>query len=178
MSVLTCPCPRCSSTLEFAWRRQTDVVDATCERCGGEYALGPSGVVPLPPRCAAELRTQPMPGVRAALLAKYQAIVAQYPDSRSWFERLEAVCVGDILVEPGWLLKQVVGDEIDPYGLYRIYPDGRIAPVSRLAKRFLDAIESGTPALPGIGEGLRVQKIIDLARLSHQSGAKRIVVDQ
>ena len=29
------------------------------------------------------------------------------------------------------------------------YPDGRIAPVSRLAKRFFDAIESGGTAAPG-----------------------------
>jgi hypothetical protein len=67
-----------------------------------------------------------MAGVRAALIAKYEALVAQYPDSGSWLERLEAVCVGDVLVEPGWLVRQILGDEIDPFGLYRIYPDGRI----------------------------------------------------
>lgn len=57
------------------------------------------------------------------------------------------------------------------------YPDGRIAPVSRLAKRFLDAVETDGPALPGIDEGLRVQKLIHLARLSHQNGSKRITID-
>lgn len=47
------------------------------------------------------------------------------------------------------------------------YPDGRIAPVSRLAKRFLDAIENGGTVTPGIREGHRVQHLIELARLSH-----------
>ncbi len=47
------------------------------------------------------------------------------------------------------------------------YADGRIAPVSRLAKRFLDAIEKGGDVTPGIREGHRVQHLIELARLSH-----------
>lgn len=47
------------------------------------------------------------------------------------------------------------------------FPDGRIAPVSRLAARFLDAIEKGTQVRPGIREGHRVQHLIELARLSH-----------
>ena len=50
------------------------------------------------------------------------------------------------------------------------YPDGRIAPVSRLAKLFLDAIENdGTPK-PGFAEGYRVQVLIDAARRSHNQG--------
>lgn len=57
------------------------------------------------------------------------------------------------------------------------YPDGRIAPVSRLAKRFLDAIEAKTPAVPGIAEGLRVQELIELARISHQNNSERRVID-
>src|SRR5689334_1520564 len=48
------------------------------------------------------------------------------------------------------------------------YPDGRIAPVSRLAKTFLDAIETGSEASPGFAEGYRVQVLIDAARRSHQ----------
>jgi predicted dehydrogenase len=48
------------------------------------------------------------------------------------------------------------------------YPDGRIAPVSRLAKMFLDAIETGSAASPGFAEGYRVQVLIDAARRSHQ----------
>jgi predicted dehydrogenase len=47
------------------------------------------------------------------------------------------------------------------------YPDGRIAPVSRLAKIFFDAIESGGIATPGFAEGYRVQLLIDAARRSH-----------
>ncbi len=59
-----------------------------------------------------------------------------------------------------------VGDPIDAQ-----YPDGRIAPVSRLAKRFFDAIESGTPATPGFAEGYRAQVLIDAARRSNSQGA-------
>ena len=51
------------------------------------------------------------------------------------------------------------------------YPDGRIAPVSRLAKRFFDAIESGGTATPGFAEGYRVQRLMDAARRSHNQGA-------
>jgi len=51
------------------------------------------------------------------------------------------------------------------------YPDGRIAPVSRLARIFFDAIESGGSAKPGFAEGYRVQQLIDAARQSHLRGA-------
>jgi predicted dehydrogenase len=51
------------------------------------------------------------------------------------------------------------------------FPDGRIAPVSRLARRFLDAIEKGRTVQPGFAEGYRVQQLIDAARRSHQTGA-------
>jgi predicted dehydrogenase len=50
------------------------------------------------------------------------------------------------------------------------YPDGRIAPVSRLAKIFFDAIEGGDVAKPGFAEGYRVQQLIEAARRSHQQG--------
>jgi len=58
------------------------------------------------------------------------------------------------------------------------YPDGRIAPVSRLAKRFLDAIETGTPAAPGIADAFRVQQLIEHARASHRDGSRMIAVDR
>ena len=51
------------------------------------------------------------------------------------------------------------------------YPDGRIAPVSRLANRFFDAIEQGATMQPGFAEGYRVQQLIDAARRAHLSGA-------
>ena len=50
------------------------------------------------------------------------------------------------------------------------YPDGRIAPVSRLAKKFFDAIESSSTAVPGFAEGYRVQRLMDGARRSHSQG--------
>ena len=49
-------------------------------------------------------------------------------------------------------------------------PDGRIAPVSRLAKRFLDAIEQGGSAQPDFAAGYRVQQLIDAAQRSHREG--------
>ena len=50
------------------------------------------------------------------------------------------------------------------------YPDGRIAPVSRLAKKFFDAIESGGTPAPGFAEGYRVQRLMDAALRSHSQG--------
>jgi predicted dehydrogenase len=50
-------------------------------------------------------------------------------------------------------------------------PDGRIAPVSRLAKLFLDAVETGGTPQPGFAEGYRVQQLIDAAKRSHREGA-------
>lgn len=51
------------------------------------------------------------------------------------------------------------------------YPDGRIAPVSRLAKSFLDAIEKGASAQPNFAAGYRVQQLIDAAQRSHRESA-------
>jgi len=67
---------------------------------------------------------------------------------------------------PGASLKRIA--VIDPVDAQ--YPDGRIAPVSRLAKKFFDAIESGGTANPGFAEGYRVQTIMDAARRSHDLG--------
>ena len=50
------------------------------------------------------------------------------------------------------------------------YPDGRIAPVSRLAKKFIDAIEKGGNAQPDFAAGFRVQQLIDAAQRSHREG--------
>lgn len=60
----------------------------------------------------------------------------------------------------------VEGDPLD-----RQFPaESRIAPVSRLAKRFLDAIEQRQPATPGFAEGFRVQVLLDAVRRSHALG--------
>jgi predicted dehydrogenase len=48
--------------------------------------------------------------------------------------------------------------------------DGRIAPVSRLAAGFLDAIENGQPAPIGFAQGLRVQALLDIARRANNLG--------
>jgi predicted dehydrogenase len=50
------------------------------------------------------------------------------------------------------------------------YPDGRIAPVSRLAKIFLDAIESGGAGEPDFAAGYRVQQLIAAAQRSDREG--------
>ncbi len=52
----------------------------------------------------------------------------------------------------------------------RQYGDGRIAPVSRLAKRFLDAVEHGSGGRPDFHDGYRVQRLIAAARDSHARG--------
>ncbi len=50
------------------------------------------------------------------------------------------------------------------------YPDGRIAPVARLAKIFIDAIEKGGAAEPDFAAGYRVQQLIEAAQRSHHEG--------
>ena len=45
--------------------------------------------------------------------------------------------------------------------------DSRIAPVSRLVARFLDAIEARKPVQPGFVEGYRVQVLLDGAPFAH-----------
>ena len=60
---------------------------------------------------------------------------------------------------------------LDDEPLDRQFPiDGRIAPVSRLASRFLDAIERKRPMSPGFSEGYRVQVLLDAVRRSHDLG--------
>jgi predicted dehydrogenase len=51
-----------------------------------------------------------------------------------------------------------------------LFADGRTAPVSRLAKNFLDAIEGGGSAQPDFAAGYRVQQLIDAAQRSHRQG--------
>ncbi len=66
---------------------------------------------------------------------------------------------------PAPLARIAVGDPVDAQ-----YPDGRIAPVSRLAAKFLDALESGVPAKPDFAEGYRAQQLIEAAQRSHGTG--------
>ena len=64
-----------------------------------------------------------------------------------------------------------VAIEDDP--LDRQFPgEGRVAPVSRLATRFLDAIERRRPVTPGFAEGYRVQALLDAVRQSHAMGQR------
>ena len=61
--------------------------------------------------------------------------------------------------------------EDDP--LDRQYPDdGRIPPVSRLARRFIDSIEQRRPATPGFAEGYRVQVLRDAVQRSNALGQR------
>ena len=48
--------------------------------------------------------------------------------------------------------------------------DSRIAPVSRLVGRFIDACVAAGTAAPGFVEGYRVQCLIDAAWRAHRSG--------
>ena len=51
------------------------------------------------------------------------------------------------------------------------FDDGRIAPVSRLAGRFLDAIERSTSPRPSFADGYRVQQLMEAVRRSHDRGS-------
>jgi predicted dehydrogenase len=66
---------------------------------------------------------------------------------------------------PGTLERIAVDDPIDAQ-----YPDGRIAPVSRLANKFFDAIETGKQTAPDFNAGYRVQRLIDAAQRSNRQG--------
>jgi len=68
---------------------------------------------------------------------------------------------------PAAALEQIAVD--DPADACQ--PDGRIAPVSRLAKLFFDAVENSGKPQPGFAEGYRVQQLIDAAQRSHRQGA-------
>ena len=48
--------------------------------------------------------------------------------------------------------------------------DSRIAPVSRMVTRFVDALEGGPEDYPSARDGWRVQCLIDLARASDREG--------
>ena len=52
-----------------------------------------------------------------------------------------------------------------------LFADGRTAPVSRLAKLFIDAVENGGAAQPDFAAGFRVQQLINAAQRAHQQGA-------
>ena len=49
--------------------------------------------------------------------------------------------------------------------------DGRILPVSRLVRRFLDAIESNGQVTPSLVDGMRVQFLLDAARAAARAGS-------
>lgn len=60
-----------------------------------------------------------------------------------------------------------VAVEADPLDKF---PDGRIAPVARLASRFLDAIEQRSGAVFGFAQGHRAQVLLEAMRRSHDQG--------
>ena len=66
---------------------------------------------------------------------------------------------------PGALAPVVVKDPLDEG-----FADGRVAPVARLASRFIDAITTGATAMPSLAEGYRVQQLMEAAQRSHDLG--------
>ncbi len=66
---------------------------------------------------------------------------------------------------PGAPARIPIDDPIDAQ-----YPDGRIAPVSRLAAQFFDAIETGKQTAPDFKAGYRAQRLIDAAQRSNRQG--------
>ncbi len=95
-------------------------------------------------------------GHRIEFYGEKGALVLRNPGYRRGFELLYAK-------RPTAALAHITVE--DPLDAYR---DGRIAPVSRLAKRFCDAIVSGVRAQPSFAEGYRVQQLIDAAERSHR----------
>lgn len=121
-----------------------------------QFASGP--LVSLSMSCASYLG----PGHRLEFFGEDGTLVLHNPaaDYMRGFELYHAK-------RPATALTRIpVDDPVDAQ-----YPDGRIAPVSRLAKRFFDAIEKGTKAQPSFADGYRVQVLIDAARRSHEQGA-------
>jgi predicted dehydrogenase len=51
------------------------------------------------------------------------------------------------------------------------WDDGRVLPVSRLARRFVNWAQGGTRVESDFAAGLRVQALLEAARLSHRTGA-------
>ena len=49
------------------------------------------------------------------------------------------------------------------------FPDGRIPTVARLAKKFLDWIETGKPQSPDLKAGCRVDQFIQMARSANET---------
>lgn len=66
---------------------------------------------------------------------------------------------------------------VDPDPRDDVTRDGRIAPVSRLVSRFLDAVEQRIQVAPGFAEGYRVQVLLEAARKSHAQGLRIAVED-
>jgi hypothetical protein len=65
--------------------------------------------------------------VRSALLDRYEELITQLPTlSRAWVDRANALRAGEITVEPGWMLRPILGETIEIFGLYRVYNDGRV----------------------------------------------------
>ena len=60
--------------------------------------------------------------------------------------------------------------EVGASGLTLPDEDGRVPLVTSLATRFVDWIRRGVPAKPDFADGLRVQRLIDAAQRSHESG--------
>jgi predicted dehydrogenase len=51
------------------------------------------------------------------------------------------------------------------------WDDGRVLPVSRLARRFINWAQGGPRAVSDFAAGLRVQALLEAARLAHRTGA-------
>jgi len=82
--------------------------------------------------------------VRAALIERYERLMHELAtEHRAWTDRIDALRDGEITVEPGWMLRPILGDSIETFGLYRVYPDGRIERDRRIegaeANRFRQA---------------------------------------
>jgi len=74
-----------------------------------------------------EFRGQGNHDVRMALIERYEEVIDELGTPRpAWSDRVAALREGETTIEPGWMLRPILGDAVTTYGLYRVYGDGRI----------------------------------------------------
>jgi hypothetical protein len=76
--------------------------------------------------------------VRRMLIERYERLAEHALGRATWLDRIEALREGEISVEPGWMLRPIIGASIDRYALYRVYPDGRVERDRRIERAELE----------------------------------------
>ncbi len=72
--------------------------------------------------------------------------------------------------DKGEVLKNIQPDS--DLAFSKIWTDGRIAPVARIQRWWVQGIKEGIPVIPGLAEGLASQKVCDKVKESYSIGMK------